>query len=224
MPWPIPTILLALLTSASFSHQPTPVTIRTLHDSASELATKAQLERLESQYNLTPWTFTHEVVIDAHAIPHSHPVLTLHTRHLQQDDELLSTYVHEQLHWYFSAHPTDTEAAEQDLMKLYPDVPVGYPEGGEDRNSTYLHLLVCWSEEQADLSLLGKDRTAAVMQFWAGDHYRWIYRTVLQDGPKIAAILKSHHLDNPSATSRDAVASLFPIGKQNSNVLSSPTN
>ena len=29
----------------------------------------------------------------------SHPVLTLHTRHRRDDDLLLSTFLHEQLHW-----------------------------------------------------------------------------------------------------------------------------
>jgi hypothetical protein len=78
------------------------VTIRTAHDSAAELATKAQLERLIAAHDLRQWTFTHEIVIDEKSIPHSHPVLTLHTRHLKQDDELLSTYLHEQLHWFLT--------------------------------------------------------------------------------------------------------------------------
>ena len=148
------------------------------------------------QYDLRPWTFTHEVVIDNSAIPHSHPVLTLHTRHLKQDDELLSTYVHEQLHWYLSAHASETRAAESALMRIYPDVPIGFPEA-QDRESTYLHLLVCRLEQHADEALLGEERTKAVMNFWAGDHYQWIYRTVIQDGPKIEEILRAHHLEGP---------------------------
>jgi hypothetical protein len=32
------------------------------------------------------------------------------------------------------------------------------------------------------------------MNFWAGDHYRWVYRTVLQDGPKVADIIATHKL------------------------------
>ena len=149
------------------------------------------------RYDLRPWTFTDDVIIDDRAIPHSHPVLTLHTRHLNHEDELLSAYVHEQLHWYFSAHQAETEAAERDLMKLYPEVPVGYPDGGNDRESTYLHLLVCLLEENADQALIGQQRTKQVMDFWAGDHYRWVYRTVLNDAPRIEAVLKAHHLDDP---------------------------
>lgn len=179
------------------------LTIRTAHDSVPELATKAQLERLIAANDLSQWTFTHEIVIDEKSIPHSHPVLTLHARHLKQDDELLSTYLHEQLHWFLTRHPVETQAAEDDLRKLYPNVPVGYPEGAQDTESTYLHLLVCQLEQQADRVVLGDQRTTEVMQFWAGDHYRWVYRTVIQDEAKIEDILKRNHLDSPDARHPD---------------------
>jgi hypothetical protein len=179
------------------------LTIRTAHNSPPEVATRAQLERLLGEYDLRQWTFTHEVVIDEKSIPHSHPVLTLHTRHLKQDDELLSTYLHEQLHWFLVRRPAETKAAEQDLIKLYPTVPVGYPEGANDTESTYLHLLVCRLEQRADLAVLGEQRTAAAMQFWAGDHYRWVYRTVLADGAKIDEILERHGLAAPDARQPD---------------------
>jgi hypothetical protein len=180
-----------------------PLTIRTAHNSAPELATKAQLERLIAAHDLSQWTFTHEIVIDEKSIPHSHPVLTLHTRHLKQDDQLLSTYLHEQLHWFLTGHPAETKAAEQDLVKLYSNVPVGYPDGANDTESTYLHLLVCELEQQADRVVLGDQRTIEVMQFWAGDHYRWVYHTVIHDEAKIEDVLKRHHLDSPDARHRD---------------------
>jgi hypothetical protein len=103
------------------------------------------------------------------------------------------------LHWFLTGHPAETKAAEQDLMKLYPQVPVGYPDGANNTESTYLHLLVCQLEQQADRAVLGEQRTGQVMQFWAADHYRWVYRTVLQDEAKIEDILKRNHLDTPDA-------------------------
>jgi hypothetical protein len=130
-------------------------------------------------------------------------VLTLHTRHLKQDHELLSTYLHEQLHRFLVRHPAETKAAEQDLAKLYPNVPVGYPESANDTESTYLHLLVCRLEEQADRAVLGDQRTAEVMQFWASDHYRWVYRTVLADRAKIDEILTRLGLAGPDARVAD---------------------
>ncbi len=203
MPW-VRFIWITPILAASLAAQSGAPLIRTAHNSAPELATRAQLERLIAAHDLSRWTFTHEVIIDEKSIPHSHPVLTLHTRHLKQDDELLSTYLHEQLHWFLTRHPGQTQAAEQDLAKLYPTVPVGYPEGASDTESTYLHLLVCRLEQQADLAVMGRQRTDEAMQFWAGDHYRWVYRTVLADGRKIDEILKHHGLASPDARAATA--------------------
>jgi hypothetical protein len=134
-------------------------------------------------------------MIDERSIPHSHPVLTLHTRHLNSDDQLLSTYVHEQLHWYLDGHLPETLAAENNLRKLYPKVPVGYPDGADDEESTYLHLIVCYMEMEADRELIGAERTENVMKFWASDHYRWVYRTVLQDEARIGKVVAQEHLE-----------------------------
>lgn len=170
------------------------VSITLKHNSDRERATEEQLQRLLNTYDLRKYTFTREVVIDEQSIPHSHPVLTLHTRHLNSDDQLLSTYVHEQLHWYLSEHPQQTFAAEADLRKIYANVPVGGSDGAKDEESTYLHLVDCYLEMQADRDLMGPERATAVMNFWAGDHYRWIYKTVMQDESKIANILNQHEL------------------------------
>lgn len=163
----------------------------------AERETKTQLERLLKSYDLAAYTFTHEVVIDEHSIPHSHPVLTLHTRHLTSDDLLLSTYLHEQLHWYLSGHPNQTQAAESDLRKMYPQVPVGGKDGAQNEESSYLHLIDCSLEMQADRAVMGPLRTSDVMNFWSGDHYRWIYCTVIEDEARIEDVLTKEHLKLP---------------------------
>ena len=58
------------------------------NNSQSEIQTKEQLQRLLKTYDLSKWIFTKSVVIEENVIPHSHPVLTLSTRHIK-DDELL---------------------------------------------------------------------------------------------------------------------------------------
>jgi hypothetical protein len=172
-----------------------PMDIQLQHRSESEQKTKAQLETLLRTYDLHKWTFTNKVLIDDQAIPHSHPILTLHTRHLNSDDQLLSTYLHEQLHWWLDAKSDQTRKAEDELRKLYPKVPVGYPEGARDEESTYLHLIDCYLELQADRVFIGEKRAAEVMKFWANDHYRWVYRTVINDEPKIAEIVSKNKLE-----------------------------
>jgi hypothetical protein len=164
------------------------------HGSDDEQKTKAQLLRLLESYDLGKWMFTKKIMIDQDAIPHSHPVLTLHTRHLKSDDQLLSTFVHEQAHHWLDANLKRTHEAVADLRKLYSKVPVGYPEGANDEGSTYEHLIVCYLEMQADRLYLGNDRAAEVMKFWAGDHYRWIYRTVVQDEQRIRQIVENNRL------------------------------
>jgi len=49
-------------------------------------------ERILASYDLSRYTFTYQVIIDEKAIPHSHPVLTLHTRHLGSDEQFLSKF------------------------------------------------------------------------------------------------------------------------------------
>lgn len=67
-------------------------------------------------------------MIDANAIPSSHPVLTLHTRHLDSGDLLLATFLHEQLHWYLMSCPDERmEPAFEGLRARFPNAPVGHP-------------------------------------------------------------------------------------------------
>lgn len=166
------------------------------HDDPLEQQTKAQLQRLLATYDLTRWLFTNKIVIESgrNVIPHSHPVLTLSVRHLKDDELLLSTFVHEQLHWWLGQNQEKAEAVVKELRQLYPKVPVDFPEGAQNEESTYVHLIVCYLEYRADRELLGELKALQVMQFWANDHYRWIYRTVLGDTPKIGQLIFQHKL------------------------------
>jgi hypothetical protein len=182
------------------------VSISLKHGDAKERATQSQLERLLSQYDLTQWIFTTSVAIDEDAIPHSHPILTLHTRHLRDDDLLLSTFVHEQAHWFFDQHHSDAAKAVSELRGLYPSIPVGFPEGSNDVDGNYEHLIVIYLEYEADRRLLGELRAWQVMSFWSQDHYTWLYRTVLNDRVRLRELVRKYHLD-PAPRVCDAAAS-----------------
>jgi hypothetical protein len=170
------------------------VEIVTAHSSAEEEQTRQQLERLFERHDLSPWRFTRRVVIDEEAIPHSHPVLTLHTRHLRDDLLLLSTYIHEQSHWYVDRRPRATAAAVAELEAQFPDLPVGHPDGASSRESNYAHLIVIALEWDGLRSLVGELAARQVMEFWASDHYRVLYRTVLAHRSRIRAVLRRHDL------------------------------
>ena len=170
------------------------LTIVLAHGTPAEVQTRVQLERLLAEHDTSPWQFTSEVVIDASAIPHSHPRLTLHTRHLRDDDLLLSTYLHEQLHWFLSERDSAADAAVRDLRRLFPTTPVGHPEGGSDETSNYHHLLVIYLEDRANRTLLGELRAHQILEFWANDHYTWIYQTVRDRGVEIGRVVRDHGL------------------------------
>ena len=159
-----------------------------------EARTQDQLRRLLATYDVSPWIYTRSIVIDERAIPFSHPVLTLHTRHAKDDDLLLSTFVHEQFHWFLVERREATEQAIADLRKLFPTVPAGGTAGARDEYSTYLHLLVCYLEQEADLRVLGELRTKQVMDFWATDHYTWVYQTVISRSRDIGQIMRDRKL------------------------------
>jgi hypothetical protein len=186
------------VTATAYGQVSVDVTLKT--GSRAEAQTREQLQRLLRTYDLSQWTFTKSIVIDEKAIPHSHPVLTLSTRHLRDDELLLSTMVHEQLHWFLVQRQKDTDAAIKELRNMFPTVPARPPEDAQDEQSTYLHLLVCYLEYRADQQLLGELKTRQVMEFWATDHYTWVYRTVLERTRDIAAILtKDKLIPGPSA-------------------------
>jgi hypothetical protein len=160
-----------------------------------ERRAQAQLDGFVQKYHLERWTFTRTVAIDEKTHPpHSHPVLTLNTRYLNDDTWQLSTYVHEQLHWFLSDRQQALRKATDDLKKAYPDVPKGPPEGARDERSTYLHLFVCYLEYDALKQLLGPEAARTQIEKLADHHYKWVYRTVLKQGGKIRPILEKHNL------------------------------
>jgi len=164
------------------------------HGTPDEARTRDQLQRLFVAYDLSPWFYTKSVVIDERAIPFSHPVLTLHTRHAKDDELLVSTFLHEQLHWFLAERREATELAIAALRKLFPTVPAGGTAGARDEDSTYLHLLVCYLEQQADIRVLGELKTKQVMDFWATDHYTWVYQTVISRSRDIGEIMRERKL------------------------------
>src|SRR5262245_54058597 len=101
-------LTLAMGVSATGSSRPraaaasnTPATaIQLAHDTPRERQTKQTLEQLLATYDLKKYTFTRTVVIEQGATNHAFPVLTLNAAFAASPDELLSTYVHEQLHWH----------------------------------------------------------------------------------------------------------------------------
>jgi hypothetical protein len=184
-------MILLLVTCTSYS-----IDVTTEHSEKVELATVDMLQALRKSHNTGKWEFTDKVHIDKNSIPHSHPILTLHTRHTsrEQKDILLSTYLHEQIHWYLDKNQEKADSAIAELKNIFKDVPVGFPQGARDEYSTYLHLLVCYLELEAISELLSKQRVQAVSLFLQQDHYTWIYEQVEKNKYEISKIIDKNGL------------------------------
>lgn len=159
----------------------------------NEIRVRTELYFLIRKYNLKNYFFTDAVIINESADnPHSHPVLTLNTRH--SGDILLSTFIHEQIHWYAVQHFPRMKDAVEELKIIYPTVPVGYPNGARDEFSTYLHIIINWLELDAISVLLEKNEYEEVVDFLKKDHYRWIYNMVISDYDVIKKVLDKYEI------------------------------
>lgn len=185
------TTLLITLSLASMAQSPE-VNFTTKNGAEREKAVIPKMQQLLKQYDLSKWVFTNEVIIEQYAIPHSHPVLTMNTK-LVADEEMLSTFVHEQLHWYVSERPEAEKKAIAEFREKYPEVPFGNREGAKDEYSTYLHLIVCYLEYKSMVTLVGQPTAEKVMR--ETNHYTWIYKTVLEDEQYIGEVVARNGLN-----------------------------
>lgn len=164
------------------------------HGSEPERKSAEQLRRILERHDLAKWTFTTTVRIQDGAIPHSHPILTLNTRHLDRDDIALSAFLHEQIHWFFEERAEAVMRAIDELRVSYPHVPSSPPEGARNEFSTYLHLLVTTLEYVALRDVLGQTEAADVMRVQGQRIYRWIYRTIIADFHRMHTFVEKHGL------------------------------
>jgi hypothetical protein len=185
-----------LLVQTALTQTTTPLEITTHSGTDREVRAKEQIERLLKEHKVDRYIFTKKIIIQQDVVPHSHPVLTLSTRHIFDDELALSTFVHEQIHWWLEGKK-ETDAAIEELKKLYPEVPKEKPDSAKSEYSTYLHLIVCFLEGSALRSVYGEFKAWQVMAFWRDDHYRWVYDKVIRDSSAIAAVLRKHQLFPP---------------------------
>jgi hypothetical protein len=157
-----------------------------------ETQTKQQLENLLSKYNLDKYLFSKEVVIAWLAVSHSDPVITLGTNHLENDNELLSVFLHEELHVYLGLNKENTENAISQLKSIYPDVPNESKGGAKTEYSTYLHLIVCFLEYEELTKIIGMDE--AIKTLLSNSKYKWVYEKVIKDYESIKKIIENSKL------------------------------
>jgi hypothetical protein len=152
------------------------------------------LQALRRRHDLSRYEYTRVVRIVPGGETFSHPLLTLGNRFSDTEDLLLSTYLHEQMHWYLwhLGTPERDPVAPffDELVRRYPEAPTCLPDGARSYEATYLHLVVNWLEVAATSEFIGRQRASAIAATqWT---YRWIYRTVLQDWDMLAELYERH--------------------------------
>jgi hypothetical protein len=155
---------------------------------------RGMLEALRRRHDLTRYEYTRLVRVVPASRTYSHPILTLGTRFAESEDQLLSTYLHEQMHWYLwhlNGPEVDPIAPFFDeLVRRYPKAPTRPPDGARNYEQTYLHLVVNWLEIKTVAEFIGSERATALAR--DPDGYRWIYRTVLDDWDALEELYARH--------------------------------
>ena len=159
-----------------------------------ELRTKAILETLLVEYDVSKWLFTDSVVIEEGVIPHSHPTLTLSDGYVSYENMLLSVFVHEQIHWFCTAQEAQVNEAIDEFKKVYPNFKVdksGFL-SAPNEHSVYLHFIVNYLELSAMSELVGEEAARSTIERMG--HYIFLYNKVLSDTDAIGEIVRKHGL------------------------------
>lgn len=181
-----------ILISASAFSQIADIEVTTKNNSDREKMVATLLQEILSERDLSKWNFTNKVIVEERVIPHSHPVLTLNTSSTTKND-ILDTYIHEQLHWYVEKSPDAEKKVINEFKSRYKNVPFGNRAGARDEYSTYLHLIVCFLEYRSLAQLVGEEEAKQMM--WNQTHYTWVYNKIIEDRSYIGKILKDNHFD-----------------------------
>lgn len=185
--------VLLVASGSAVAQQAGVVWIGLANQAEDEAVMAAELRAVLRSHDVEAWMLTDRIIIDRTQIPHSHPVLTIHTRHIGNELGLMSTFVHEQLHWLEAElWLEDFEAAMDEFEERFPEVPSSREGGASDRRSTYRLLLVCDMELQAMTTLVGE--VAARQTLGRKTYYKWIYDKVLTD-PRVRKIVLKHGFD-----------------------------
>ncbi len=170
------------------------INIRLVHDNKAERQGREIILKFLKELDLKRNIFTKDIVIESKVIPHSHPVLTLNTRQVDDPNMYLATFIHEQIHWFFEPKKKETEKFIELMKESFSNPPSNKNAGGaRDLESTYLHLGVCYYEFKELIRLLGSDEAKRI--FKSSDVYTWIREQVLNKSYEIEKALKKSGLD-----------------------------
>jgi hypothetical protein len=82
-------------------------------------------------------------------------------------------------------------AAVTALQTAFPNLPLGFPDRADTAESNFENLVVVAWEDEGLQRLVEELAAREVMEFWATDHYRALYRTVIDHRREVRSILRA---------------------------------
>lgn len=163
----------------------------------TEREAREQIRRLMTRYDLSAWIFAKEVRILCGVEARSHPIVTLNTDYLEDDERQLSIFIHGKIH-VFVGDPASKRNAVDDLRAMFPDAP-------NDDFRLFQHIVVGWLELDGLAEILGEKRAREVIEAKVAaaadqypneihEPYEWYYRQVIDNTSRIGAVLERHRL------------------------------
>lgn len=166
------------------------ISVSLKNNSEKERLTKELLQRVLKKYDLQKWTICRDIIIEEGASGYAFPVIRLSVWRHDTENGLLAQFLHEQIHWIEKDREEQMEKLINKLKMKFPDVPIGRPEGGDNENSTYKHLIVCRLEFMALKEFLGEHKAKNIVL--GNKNYTWIRKTVINNGTAIDSIIKEY--------------------------------
>ncbi len=154
---------------------------------------KQNILHLAQIYDLSPFLYTKDIMIQSEGNTHSLPMLTIDTRNAEKPHKLLAQLLHEEFHHWARLEKVRIDLAVKELKKIYKTLPKG-----EKKNptNTYHHLIICYLEFKALSSFLGrKPASILIIETMKKDKmYPWVYGEVLRNGQAIEKIMARNNL------------------------------
>lgn len=135
--------------------------ISTKNKSEKEEAMVSLVQQLEKEYDFP--IFTEKILVEEGSVPHAYPILTLNTR-VSDPREVLSTLIHEQLHWFAQDNPRHKEA--MDYLKQHYEDNGECNKSGTYPDSFWEHIIVCWNTRNILQQLLPEEDIQYVYSQW----------------------------------------------------------
>ncbi len=173
---------------------PSGLQVQEVSPSKTTFLTKQNLLQLAQVYDLSAFYYTTKIFVKDKVLTHSHPVLTINTKHAHFPKRILASFLHEEFHWWVLRKPKETEQAIKLIDRYYPKLAAK----GKVRHSLMKHVIVCYLEYRALKFVLNESEADKISQQNIREkNYPWVYQEMLAKNELLESILAKSQLFPP---------------------------